>query len=159
LEEREQKVNVLADTVGKTLPEDLMMCRKQVRMLVESGMEIGAHTINHPILTRIDDVTARAEIADSKMQLEEISRVPVLLFAYPNGKPGNDYEFRHVSMVKQAGFSAAVSTIQGVATAAGDLYQLPRFAPWDKTPPRFIFRLMQNYLGRPTQAILDPRGT
>ena len=71
-------------------------------------MEIGAHTISHPILARTDDVTAEFEIANGKRRLEEITGAPVHLFAYPNGRPTQDYDRRHVAMVKAAGFSAVM---------------------------------------------------
>ena len=71
---------------------------------------------------------------------------PVMLFAYPNGKPGRDYGPRDVELVKEAGFDAAMSTIGGVADHRSDLFQLPRFSPWDGSPRRFGLRLLVNCL-------------
>jgi hypothetical protein len=65
----------------------------------------------------------------------------VNLFAYPNGKFQADYALRHVKMVENAGFIAAVSTEEGVSSARSDVYQLPRYTPWDATPLRFLTRL------------------
>lgn len=111
-------------------------------------MEIGGHTVSHPILLNLSDEEARREIADGKRLLENITGTPLKLFAYPNGKPEKDYGTAHVSMVQQLGFAAAVSTTWGTAHAGSDLYQLPRFTPWDKSPRRFVLRLLQNYLHR-----------
>jgi peptidoglycan/xylan/chitin deacetylase (PgdA/CDA1 family) len=122
-----------------------MMSQAQVRTLSEAGMEIGAHTVSHPILARLDDESARVEIASSKEQLEEIILKPVRLFAYPNGKPGKDFDSRHVRMVRELGFTAAVTTAWGAARVSDDCYQLPRFTPWDKTSTRFLIRMIQNY--------------
>ena len=47
-------------------------------------------------------------------------------------------------MVKDIGFEAAVSTSWGAARPGGDLFQLPRFTPWDRGHLRFMLRLMQN---------------
>jgi hypothetical protein len=47
-------------------------------------------------------------------------------------------------MVRTLGFDAAVSTAWGVASAASDPYQLPRFSPWDRTPGKFALRLLRN---------------
>ncbi len=127
---------------------DMMMGAAQVRQLSAAGMEIGGHTMHHPILARVDTNVARAEIAGGKMQLESITGSPLRLFAYPNGQPGIDYTRDHVRMVRNLGFSAAVSTAWGTASLRSDPYQLPRFTPWDRSESRFMLRMMQNYLRR-----------
>lgn len=140
--ERGALVVDLAEAMRSTLPKDLMMGPVQIKRLYDEGMEIGGHTINHPILTALDDSQARAEIVGGKRRLEEITGAPVTLFAYPNGKPGSDYGPRHVELVKEAGFVAAVSMIPGIANRGSDLFQLPRFGAWDRTTRRFGARLL-----------------
>jgi len=126
------------------LPTDLMMSDLQVRQLRDAGMQIGAHTCSHPILARLPDEAAWQEIADGKAALESIVAAPVTMFAYPNGKPNTDYLAAHVRMVKEAGFTAAVSTASGVSTSASDAYQLPRFTPWNRSRTRFGLSLVAN---------------
>src|SRR5712691_11916957 len=99
LEERQRRVEELAAETSRSLPSDLMMTVEQVRQLRASGMEIGAHTVTHPILTQLNSERADSEIRDSKRRLEAITGNPVTLFAYPNGKPGRDYLREHVGMV------------------------------------------------------------
>lgn len=130
----------------------LMMREDQVRRLRMRGMEIGAHTITHPILTGLSAAAARAEIAGSKEHLEKILGESVRLFAYPNGVPGHDYAAEHPDMVRQCGFSAAVSTAWGAASVHSDRYQLPRFTPWDRHRLRYGARLFAN-LGRQEQRV------
>ncbi len=125
---------------------NLMMTSHQIRVLHNAGMEIGGHTANHPILARLENHAARAEIANGKEMLESIIRAPVRFFAYPNGKPGGDYLPDHVRMVRDLGFDAAVSTAHGAARTDSDLYQLPRFTPWDRWEVRFTLRMAQNML-------------
>jgi peptidoglycan/xylan/chitin deacetylase (PgdA/CDA1 family) len=115
-----------------------------VRQLHRAGMEIGGHTVNHPIVARLQKAAARAEIADGKAALEQIVGDQIRLFAYPNGKPGQDYLAEHVAMVKDLGFEAAVSTAWGAAARGGDLFQLPRFTPWDRGELGFTLRMMRN---------------
>jgi peptidoglycan/xylan/chitin deacetylase (PgdA/CDA1 family) len=122
----------------------LMMSSAQLRQLHGSGMEIGAHTVSHPILRTQDDQTALADIVNGKSALESIIGAPVTMFAYPNGKPGVDFDQRHTDMVKACGFVAAVTTAAGAASASTDLYQLPRFTPWEADRPRFLLRLLEN---------------
>ncbi|MFH1659355.1 MAG: polysaccharide deacetylase family protein [Pseudomonadota bacterium] len=123
---------------------DLMMTRSQLCFLHESGAEIGGHTSTHPILQRLDDATALKEIESGKHELEALLKVPLRVFAYPNGVPGRDFSEKHANMACQVGFEAAVSTLQSCATSSSDLFQLPRFTPWDRTPLRFAIRSMLN---------------
>lgn len=143
--ERRARVDAIADLAGgAVLTTDLMMTPAQVRELSALGMDIGAHTVTHPILSRLDDRAAATEIARSRDELQQITGREVPLFAYPNGVPGVDYDRRHVRMVRDLGFSAAFSTAAGVATAGTDLFQLPRFTPWDRSQLRYGLRLAQN---------------
>ena len=142
--ERDALVARLAQAMGGTLPKKLMMDSTQVRHLYDQGMEIGGHTVNHPILTGLDEQAARSEIVGCKRRLEEITRAPVTMFAYPNGKPDTDYGPEHVRLVREAGFAAAVSTVSGIANRGSDLFQLPRFSPWDRSPGRLGMRLLVN---------------
>jgi len=142
--ERNALVEELAEVMQTTLSNDLMMISTQIKRLHDEGMEIGGHTVNHPILSVLDEQQARAEIIGGKQHLEEITGTPVTLFAYPNGKPGRDYGPRDMELVRRAGFTAAVSTTAGAANRASDLFQLPRFTPWDKSPRRFGLRLLAN---------------
>jgi len=47
-------------------------------------------------------------------------------------------------MVRELGFTAAVSTAWGAASRRSDRHQLPRFTPWDGTRWRYGARLMAN---------------
>ena len=69
---------------------------------------------------------------------------PVPLSASPNGTPGPASPAAHVAMARETGFEAAVSTAEGAASTGGDLYQIPRFTPWDKTRWRYGLRLARN---------------
>lgn len=140
-QERITECERLAQRCGAPLP-GLMMSEEQLRSLARAGMGIGGHTVSHPILARLDEARARDEIAQGKKTLEKVVEAPVALFAYPNGKPGRDYTARDVAIVRDVGFEAAVSTTWGVAGEQSDVYQLPRFTPWDRHSGRFIGRLL-----------------
>ena len=142
--QREARAEHLAVAARVPARKGPMMSESHVRALRSAGMEIGAHSVTHPILTRVAAAQARREISESGQRLAEILREPIRLFAYPNGKPGEDYGPEHVRMARDAGYRAAVSTAWGVATTGSDVYQLPRFTPWDRTPARFALRLLSN---------------
>ncbi|WP_425257370.1 polysaccharide deacetylase family protein [Rubrivivax sp. RP6-9] len=128
------------------LPQDLMMRSDQVRALPKAGIDVGAHTVHHPILRTLPDDEARAEMRGSRERLQQILDAPVALFAYPNGRPGTDYDDRHAAMARSLGFAAAVSTRPGVAKAGDDLFQLPRFTPWEPNPRRWAISLALSHV-------------
>jgi len=142
LSERERALADLATACGNpTLPADLMMRSAQVRQLHAAGMEIGGHTVRHPILTELDDAAARQEIIDGRDALRALTGAPVNVFAYPNGRPRRDYDRRHVQMVREAGFDCAVSTEVGTVGPRSDVLQWPRFTPWDLDDRAWLARL------------------
>lgn len=131
-----------------------MLTTFQLQRLHAAGMGIGAHTVSHPILAALSDRAARNDIANGKRELEQLLQAPVTLFAYPNGKAGRDYGPAHVAIVKSLGFTAALATDWGVARPGTglDLFQLPRFTPWDKGRLAFLWRLRQNRRPSPVHA-------
>lgn len=144
---RQALVDAVGRRSGAHLSDSLMMSSDQVRQLRAGGMGIGAHTVNHPILARLEDAEAKLEIMASKATLEALIDERVGLFAYPNGKPGTDYSDASVALVRGCGFDAAVSTSPGVSSRDSDLFQLPRFTPWDRQRWRYGLRLVRNMVG------------
>lgn len=136
-------VQRLEHLVGDDLDPGLMLTPEMVVNLDRAGIEIGAHTISHPILTSLDDASARHEIEGGKKELEAILGKPVRLFAYPNGKIGKDFDERHMRMAREAGYAAAFTTRAGAVTSGQDRFALPRSRPWDKSPFMFGLRLLR----------------
>ena len=141
LAERMEWVQAVAARVTAPLPSNLMMTSAQVRALHRAGMGVGGHTVSHPILARLDTAGVQHEISEGRRQLQDILNAPVPLFAYPNGRPGVDYDERAVQVVRELGFSGAVATTWGTAHRQSDPFQLPRFTPWDQGRLRFGLRL------------------
>lgn len=144
--ERQEIVDRLALEVDD-LPSDLMMTSEQVEILHRDGMEIGGHTHTHPILTSLPDDEAEKDIREGKIRLEDITGSEVKSFAYPNGVYEKDYNHRHVELVRQIGFKAAVTTNWGIASQASNLLELPRFTPWRKDRLGFSIGLIRNRFG------------
>lgn len=144
IEERIAITGQIASQAQVHLPHNLMMTSQEVKGMRLAGMQIGAHTINHPILARLDVDEAHREIVGSKIFLEQLLGERVGLFAYPNGKPGEDYNPQSVDVVRSLDFDAAVSTAWGTTGATDDPFQIRRFTPWDNTRLRFGARLLLN---------------
>jgi peptidoglycan/xylan/chitin deacetylase (PgdA/CDA1 family) len=126
------------------LAGDLMMTSRQVVEVRRAGMQIGAHTISHAVLAGLDEQAARIEVQGSKVTLELLLGERVGLFAYPNGKPGQDYSPATVELVRGLDFDAAVSTEWGTTRHGDDVMQIRRFTPWDQSRGRFGLRMLSN---------------
>lgn len=138
-------VDAIAARAEVAPPDDLMMSSGQVRALRHAGMQIGAHTVSHPILASLDAGRAGDEIARSRDVLQALLGEKVGLFAYPNGKPGTDYlPDVHPAIVRELGFDAAVSTRWAASRRGEDVFQIPRFTPWDRGRLKFGLRLARN---------------
>jgi peptidoglycan/xylan/chitin deacetylase (PgdA/CDA1 family) len=140
--ERLDRTQWLQQYCSSELPTNLMMTSAQVRSLHAAGMQVGAHTVSHPILRSLTPEAAADEVRKSRTCLESLTGARVRYFAYPNGRPGTDYDDAHVRLARECGFDAAFSTRRGACTAASDRWQLPRFTPWDRSPTRWIARLV-----------------
>jgi peptidoglycan/xylan/chitin deacetylase (PgdA/CDA1 family) len=89
-----------------------MMTWEQVRQLQRAGMEIGAHTVNHVILTREARRARRNEIVESIARVQAKTVVTNVPFAYPNGLP-EDYEDYDVDLLKAIAVPYAVTERTG----------------------------------------------
>lgn len=68
---------------------------------ISNYIEVGAHTINHPVLTQIEDSLAKIEIINSKNWLEAVIGKEVKCFCPPTGRFNNF----HKLVTKEAGYS------------------------------------------------------
>lgn len=88
-------------------------------------VEIGAHSVTHPVLSQLPVAQQREEIMRSKAYLEKHLGSPVRSFAYPYGGPPT-YSEETVSMLQEAGFESACSTSHGRVRSGADPFRLPR---------------------------------
>lgn len=130
-EERNHWISATAARVGLTIPQHppapYEPCSwSQLREMSASGLvEIGAHTVTHPILSSITDEESWREINDSRRQIEQALGQTVACFCFPNGK-FEDYRPSQVQQVRDAGYVCSVTTQFGFVDQRADPYQLPR---------------------------------
>ena len=146
--QRESTARKIAQRAGVDDRSGLMMSADDVRAMRATGMELGGHTHSHPILKALKDDDAYLEITRGKIELETILAEPVKVFAYPNGNTQLDLSSQHIEMLRQAGFIAAATTQQAIATVQTDPFMIPRFTPWDRTSARFGIRCARALAGR-----------
>jgi peptidoglycan/xylan/chitin deacetylase (PgdA/CDA1 family) len=96
------------------------MSWEQLELLRNSGMEIGAHSVNHPDLTVLSYEEALKEITLSRATLQGNLHVDAESFCYPIGS----YNQETMAMVQEAGYTNAVTTYAGSSLESP--YELPR---------------------------------
>jgi len=107
-------------------PEYRPLSWDAVRLLAVSGVEFGAHTKTHPILSALTDPEKlRQEIAGSKARIESELDRSVLHFCYPNGKT-RDIGPAAAEAVQAAGMRTAVTAEPGLNYVHQDAFLLKR---------------------------------
>ena len=96
---------------------------KEIRLLQRQGVEFGAHTKTHPVLTQLEGQHGLYdEIARSKSRMEEELRGPITHFAYSNG----GFNEEAVAAVKASGFLTATTVVSGLNSRLADQFLLRR---------------------------------
>ncbi len=103
---------------------DRMLSWDLIRSMRRSGIVFGAHTVTHPVLSRLSAAEIQDEICESKRVIEEHLGEIVTSFAYPYGSK-NDINSTAVECVKRCGFSSAVVLYEGDPQNS-DLFALQR---------------------------------
>lgn len=108
----------------------------------EPGITIGSHSLTHPFLSRLDEASAGAEIADSRREIAERIGVEVEFFCYPSG----DVTERERGLVASAGYRAAVSVCPGSNRDASERFALRRTEVTNRDGAQeLLFKLMGAY--------------
>lgn len=85
------------------------------RLAAHPLITLGAHTVMHPILARAPrDVQAR-EIAESVQTVRQWTGRSSIAFAFPNGRPGVDFDDTAVAEVERTGSPVAFTTHEAFA--------------------------------------------
>jgi peptidoglycan/xylan/chitin deacetylase (PgdA/CDA1 family) len=71
-----------------------------VRELRDAGMEIGGHTVDHPVLARLTPAEQKCQVADCARRIEQEVGRPMRMFSYPVGLP-DSYD-RHTRKALEA---------------------------------------------------------
>jgi peptidoglycan/xylan/chitin deacetylase (PgdA/CDA1 family) len=106
----------------------------QIRALVDAGMSIGFHTLQHRLLSLLSESELDETLMRGRSELEALVGRPVRLFAYPHGKPDS----RTPDRLRAAGFVAACTGRPVPVRPGDDPYLLGRWEPGPVGPDRFM---------------------
>ncbi len=102
----------------------------QIKEMLKSGLvEVGAHTMDHSYLVGLPLKNIKYEVEESKKYLEENLGIKVVSFAYPYGV----FDDTTMNVVKDAGFTSAVTTVSGKYVMDINRFFLYRTRPGART--------------------------
>jgi peptidoglycan/xylan/chitin deacetylase (PgdA/CDA1 family) len=104
----------------------------QARQLKEGGFDIGAHSVNHPILSRVDLASGEREMLESRDAIRRELGACSEVFCYPNGKAADATP--EIMACAARHFFAALGTERGPARTA-ERYALRRIGVEQATTP------------------------
>ena len=98
------------------------MNQQQLRTLIVRGHHIGSHSLTHRALLTLNETELVDELASSKEMLEAITRSAINTLAFPYGQ----FDTKTTELLRQLGYTGAVTVIPGFNTAAIDPFELRR---------------------------------
>jgi peptidoglycan/xylan/chitin deacetylase (PgdA/CDA1 family) len=118
------------------------MAWDEIRRLTRDGVEFGAHTKTHPILSRIaDGRVLEEEILASRSRIEAETGRPVLHFCYPNGRLA-DFTAQSLEVLERGGFQTAVTTERGMNIPTTPPFLLRRLGVEPGNPQPYFEELL-----------------
>lgn len=113
-------------------PHPLLSADEVGRLAASSWIELGGHTLHHPVLSHLSLAEQRREITGGALQLRSFSGKKPRLFAYPFGNQ-ESFTSDTCRLVAESGFIAGIANYQGSVTPRPDVWRIPRrlVRDWD----------------------------
>lgn len=138
---KKEQVKAVEYVVADFLNRPNFMFTFQLQEIAKDPLvEIGAHTMDHVWLKGMVRQNAEYQIAESRKDLQNITKLPIESFAYPYGA----FDQQAISIAREAGFTNAVSTVPGVDNTTDTRYFLYRIRPGYRTGEDLLSFLKQD---------------
>ncbi len=106
-----------------TMPAgDKPLTWNEIKELQSNGWSIQSHSVSHADNSTLSAAQFEYEITESKKNIEQQLKEPVLHYAFPFGK----YNAASLKILKKNGYQTATTVHAGLCTPKNDLYRLPR---------------------------------
>lgn len=141
--ERRAALDALIEAEGgdaREIVDALYLSHEEARALAaEDVIEIGGHTVSHPVLSRLSADEQRAEIGGGSEKLRSLLGDDVgHVFAYPYGRRW-DYDDASAKAAESTSHRGAVTTHAGVAKRGSDRYRIARWPIHDAVDTTELF--------------------
>lgn len=127
----EVKMNATFYVVSGHVGRRGFMSPAQVRELAGRGFEVGSHSVTHSLLTDLAPGRVRAELADSKDALEQMTGRRVAHFSCPGGR----WSPAVARLAEEIGYESVATSRVGVNGRATNRFRLARVAVMRHTTP------------------------
>ena len=112
---------------GLPKPERAFINERELLEMHQSGLvEVGAHTMIHPILSNETRERAEREISESIEGLHQMLNKQITAFAYPNGLQNLDFSEREIPILQACGIKTAFMVNPGIITSSINPLAIPR---------------------------------
>jgi peptidoglycan/xylan/chitin deacetylase (PgdA/CDA1 family) len=135
------------ESLAGDFPVDTVIDGEEILRLSVSGMEIGFHTVQHPVLVNLEGDRLDEAVSFGCRELSAFVGRPVDLLAYPHGRADD----RVALAARRAGYRAAFVTGGRPVSARADNFLLGRWEPGRLTPEEFEVQVALR-LNRPVHA-------
>lgn len=100
----------------------MTMTYDQLQAWRDAGMEIGAHSVNHPFLSTCQPDIVLGEVSECKQALQNRLGCEISFFCYPYG----NFSPSVITALKEAGYKGAFAIFDQVPLLSVDVFALPR---------------------------------
>jgi len=92
---------------GDDTRNERVMSAEQLRDLRPERVQVGSHTMNHPLLSKMTGAALNQELAGSRVKLEQITGRPVTSLSFPYG----GFNEEVVAACREAGYTRVFSAL------------------------------------------------
>jgi peptidoglycan/xylan/chitin deacetylase (PgdA/CDA1 family) len=142
---------------GKLEEQAAFLDWDDARRLARRGFAVASHSLVHSILAEEPGPEQEKDLVTSRRRLQRELDLPVDLLAYPNGRQ-EDYNRVTVAAAARAGYSHALTTVEGWNRPATDPYEVRRFVQQAERGVPGLAIVPLHPLWSPVRAVRDRRG-
>jgi peptidoglycan/xylan/chitin deacetylase (PgdA/CDA1 family) len=101
--DRRRSLAELRVTARHRAPSAPQLTTADLHLLLDAGMNVGSHGLDHARLDRCDDYALREEVVGGHERLTKLTGGPVTSFAYPD----DIHDLRAVALLRELGYTSA----------------------------------------------------